>query len=194
MENINLSILTEAQYQLLASKDPRGYYDNRTREQLYSLIDKLVAHKKQGTKEELRLLKRFKNAEFGILLPGDRKTNGTLKFKVSLCLDGEHEGDIITGGTLIINEKGCVQGNISAAEIICKGKMEGDVSAGQKLTLQSTGTLLGNVIAPAVQIAPGAMFKGKCKLGNPELKVKVAQKKEGRVPIKNRISQLFRAG
>jgi hypothetical protein len=51
---------------------------------------------------------------------------------------------------------------------------------------------MGDVVAPAVQIAPGAMFKGKCKLGNPELKA--AQKKEGRVPIKNRISQLFRAG
>ena len=192
MENITLSILTEDQYQFLESKDPQGYYDNRTREQLYSLIDKLTAYKKQGAREELRLLKRFKHAEFGILLPGDRKTTGPLKFKVSLCIDGEHEGDITTGGTLIINEKGSVQGNISAAEIVCKGKIEGDVSAGQKLTLHSTGTLLGNVVAPAVQISPGAMFQGKCKLGNPELKA--AQQKEERVPIKNRISQLFRAG
>ncbi len=192
MENIKLSILTEAQYQFLESKDPRGYYDNRTREQLYSLIDKLVAHKKQGAKAEARLLKRFKHAEFGILLPGNRKTSGSLKFKVSLCLDGEHEGDIMTGGTLIINEKGRVQGNITAAEIICKGKIEGDVSAGKKLTLNSAGTLLGNVVAPAVQIAPGAMFKGNCKLGDPELKA--ARQKEERVPIKNRISQLFRAG
>jgi cytoskeletal protein CcmA (bactofilin family) len=192
MENIKLSVLTEAQYQFLVSKEPRGYYDNRTREQLYSLIEKLADHKNYCTKEETRLHKRLQNAEFGILLPGNRKTNGPLKFKVSLCLDGEHEGDITTGGTLIINEKGCVQGNISAEEIICKGKMTGDVSAGQKLTLHSTGSLMGDVVAPAVQIAPGAMFKGKCKLGNPELKA--ARKKEERVPIKNRIIQLFRAG
>ena len=192
MDTINLSILSETQFEFLESKEPRGYYDNRTREQLYSLIDKLVAHKKQASKEELRLFKRFKEAEFGILLPGNRTTSGPLKFKVSLRLDGAHEGDITTGGTLIISEKGSVQGNIVAAEIVCKGKMEGDVSAGRKLTLQSTGTLLGNVVAPAVQIAPGALFKGKCKLGDPELKA--AQKKEERVPIKNRISQLFRAG
>jgi cytoskeletal protein CcmA (bactofilin family) len=192
METIKLAVLTQAQYQFLVSKEPKGYYDNRTREQLYSLIDKLADHKKYCAKEEARLHKRFQNAEFGILLPGNRKTSGPLKFKVSLCLDGEHEGDITTGGTLIISEKGSVQGNISAEEIICKGTMTGDVSAGQKLTLHSTGTLMGDVVAPAVQIAPGAMFKGKCKLGDPELKA--AQKKEGRVPIKNRISQLFRAG
>ena len=192
METIKLSVLTQAQYQFMVSKEPRGYYDNRTREQLYSLIDKLAGHKKYCTKEEARLHKQFQKAEFGILLPGNRKTNGPLKFKVSLCLDGEHEGDITTGGTLIINEKGCVQGNVSAEEIICKGKMEGDVSVGQKLTLHSTGTLMGDVVAPAVQIAPGAMFKGKCKLGNPELKA--ARKKAERVPIKNRIIQLFRAG
>jgi cytoskeletal protein CcmA (bactofilin family) len=192
METIKLAVLTQAQYQFLVSKEPKGYYDNRTREQLYNLIDKLADHKKYCAKEEARLHKRFQNAEFGILLPGNRKTSGPLKFKVSLCLDGEHEGDITTGGTLIISEKGSVQGNISAEEIICKGTMAGDVSAGQKLTLDATGTLMGDVVAHAVQIAPGAVFKGKCKLGNPELKA--AQKKEGRVPIKNRISQLFRAG
>jgi len=192
METIKLSVLTQAQYQFMLSKEPRGYYDNRTREQLYSLIEKLAAHKKYCAKEETRLHKQFQKAEFGILLPGNRKTSGPLKFKVSLCLDGEHEGDITTGGTLIINEKGSVQGNITAGEIICKGKMEGDVSAGQKLTLHSTGTLMGDVVAPAVQIAPGAMFKGKCKFGNPELKA--ARKKEERVPIKSRIIQLFRAG
>ena len=192
METIKLSVLTQAQYQFLVSKEPRGYYDNRTREQLYSLIDKLAGHKKHCAKEETRLHKRFQGAEFGILLPGDRKTNGPLKFKVSVCLDGEHAGDITTGGTLIINEKGSVQGNISAQEIICKGKIEGDVSAGQKLSLYSTGTLMGDVVATAVQIAPGAMFQGKCKLGNSELKA--AQKKEERVPIKNRIIQLFRTG
>ncbi|MEE8127337.1 MAG: polymer-forming cytoskeletal protein [Nitrospinaceae bacterium] len=191
-ENIKLSILTEAQYQFLVSKKPRGYYDNRTRVQLYSLIDTLADHKKYCTKKETRLHKRFQNAEFGILLPGNRKTNGPLKFKVSLCLDGEHEGDITTGGTLIINEKGSVQGNISAEEIICKGTMVGDISAGQKLTLHSTGTLMGDVVAPAVQIAKGAMFKGKCKLGNPELKA--SQKKEERVPFKYRIRKLFHVG
>lgn len=192
MENIKLSVLTQAQYQFMVSKEPQGYYDNRTREQLYSLIEKLAGHKKFCTREETRLHKRFQKSEFGILLPGDRKTNGPLKFKVSLCLDGEHEGDITTGGTLIVNEKGSVQGNVSAEEIICKGTIEGDVSARQKLNLETTGSLIGNVVASAIQIDPGALFKGKCKLGNPELKA--PQKKEERLPIKNRIIQLFRAG
>ena len=192
METIKLGVLTQAQYQFMVSKEPQGYYDNRTREQLYSLIEKLADHKKYCAREETRLHKRFQKAEFGILLPGNRKTNGSLKFKVSLCLDGEHEGDITSAGTLIINKSGCVQGNISAKEIICKGKIEGDVSAVQKLNVHATGSLMGDVVASAVQIAPGAMFKGKCKLGNAELKA--AQKKEERVPIKNRIIQLFRAG
>lgn len=192
METVKLTILTESQYQFLVSREPRGYYDNRTREQLYSLIELLTAHKKECSREEARLYKQFMDAEFGILLPGDRKTSGSLKFKVSLCLDGAHEGDITTGGTLIINEKGLVHGNISAAEIICKGKIEGNVSAAKQLTLQSTGTLLGDVVASSVQIAPGALFQGKCKLGKPELRA--SRKKEEGKPIKNRISQLFRAG
>lgn len=192
MEQIKLSVLTQAQYQFLVDKEPQGYYDNRTREQLYSLIDKLAAHKKDCSREEARLHKHFQNAEFGILLPGDRKTSGPLKFKVSLCLDGEHEGDITTGATLIINEQGSVQGNLAAGEIICKGQITGNVSATKQLTVHAGATLLGDVKAPAVQIAPGATFQGKCNLGNPALKAE--KKKEERVPIKNRISQLFRTG
>ena len=156
METIKLSVLTQAQYQFMVSKEPQGYYDNRTREQLYSLIEKLAGHKKYCTREEARLHKQFQKAEFGILLPGNRKTNGPLKFKVSLCLDGEHAGDITTGGTLIINEKGSVQGNVSAGEIICKGKIEGDVSASQKLTLDSTGTLMGDVVCIRRSNFPGS--------------------------------------
>jgi cytoskeletal protein CcmA (bactofilin family) len=192
METIKLGVLTQAQYQFMVSKEPQGYYDNRTREQLYNLIEKLAGHKKYCTKEETRMHKRLQNAEFGILLPGDRKTKGPLKFKVSLCLDGEHEGDISTGGTLIINEKGRVHGNISAKKIICKGEVNGNISASEKLTVHSIGSVMGDVVAPAVKIAPGAMFKGKCKLGNSELKA--VKKKEERVPIKSRIIQLFRAG
>jgi cytoskeletal protein CcmA (bactofilin family) len=192
METIKLSVLTEAQYQFMVSKEPQGYYDNRTREQLYSLIEKLANYKKDSAREESRLHKKFQNSEFGILFPADRKTSGPLKFKVSLCLDGEHDGDIITAGTLIINEKGSVKGNVSAAEIICKGEIAGTATAEKQLTLEATGTLMGDMVASAVQIAPGAIFKGKCKLGNPELKT--AKRKEERIPIKNRIIQLFRAG
>jgi len=192
MENIKLNVLTQAQYQFLVSKEVDGYYDDRTREQLYSLIDKLWAHKQAWSKEEARLHKRFQGVEFGILFPGQRKTTGPLKFKVSLCINGDHEGDIITGGTLIVGEHGCVQGNVSAEEIICKGQITGDVKAGTQLTLSSSGSLLGNVVAPAVQIAPGAVFKGKCKLGSD--RPKPVQPPVEKMPIKNRISQLFGAG
>ncbi len=192
MDTLKLNVLTSAQYQFLDSKDPKDYYDNRTREQLYSLIDQLEGNKKTCTREETRLRKRFQGAEFGILLPGNRKTTGPLKFKVSLCVNGDHEGDIATGGTLIINEQASVHGNISAAEIICKGKLAGDVSAGRKLTLYSTGMLVGDVVASAMKIAPGALFKGKCKLGNSQ--PKAGKPLPVRVPIKNRISQLFKVG
>ena len=89
METIKLKVLTQAQYQFLESKDCNGYYDNRTREQLYGLIEKLRNQKKYRTREESRLYKIFQKAQFGILLPGNRKTNGPLKFKVSLCINGE---------------------------------------------------------------------------------------------------------
>lgn len=192
MENIKLKVLTQAQYQFLETKETGGYYDNRTREQLYSLIEKLGTHKKDCSREESRLQRKFNGTEFGILLPGNRKTTGPLKFRASLCINGDHEGDVSTSGTLIIGDQGSVQGNISAQEVICKGKMTGDVSALQKLILYSTGTLLGDLVTPAVQIAPGALFKGKCKLGSPQRQTE--ERKPERIPIKRRLIQLFKTG
>ena len=192
METIKLKVITQAQYQFLASKDPNDYYDNRTREQLYSLIEKLKDHKKYRTRDESRLHKKFQEVQFGILLPGNRKTTGPLKFKVSLCINGEHVGDVTTGGTLIISDQGSVRGNVIAEEIICKGQITGNVSARRKLTLSSSGTLVGDLVAPAVHIAPGALFQGKCKLGMPQPHaVEIPQE---RVPLKNRIGQLFKVG
>ena len=165
IENVKLKVLSQAQYQFLVAKDPRGYYDDRTREQLYRLIEKLETDKKTCGRDENRLRKKFQGAEFGILLPAGQKTSGPLKFKPSLCVNGVHEGDITCGSTLIINAQGSVHGNITAEEVICKGQLAGDVTARGKLTVYSTGTLLGDVIAQQVQVAPGALFKGKCKLG-----------------------------
>ena len=177
MENKKLKVLTAAQFDFLASKEAAGYYDDRTREQMYSLIEKLEARRKYCSRDEIRLLKILENVEFGILLPANRKTTGNLKFKVSLCVNGDHEGDITTGGVLIINNQGSVRGNILAGEVICKGRINGDVRARQKLTLYSSGVLEGDLVAPAVQVAPGALFKGKCKLGSPQTP---SPKKEGK--------------
>ncbi|NIQ00610.1 MAG: hypothetical protein GWM98_09620 [Nitrospinaceae bacterium] len=192
MEQIKLNVLTHTQYKLLTSKDPQGFYDNKTREQLYSLIEKLEAHRKFCSKEELRVMKKFQGAEFGIDLPGNRKTSGPLKFRVSVCINGYHDGEVITAGQLIVSETGSINGNVSAAEVICKGKIAGNVAAGRRLVVAASGMLVGNVEAPAAQIAPGAMFKGKCKLGTPGPGETV--KTEDKKPIKNRISQLFGVG
>jgi len=167
MDNVKLSTLTPAQYQFLESKKAEGFYDHKTREYLYALIDKLESQRKANTRAENRLRERFKGIEFGILLPEGQKSTGRIKFKSSLCVNGVHEGDIITGGTLIINSQGSVYGNLRAEEVICKGRLAGDVAAEKKLTVYSTGSMLGDVVAPSIQIAPGALFKGKCKLGTP---------------------------
>lgn len=192
MDKVNLKILTQAQYQFLASKNPDGFYDDRMRQQLYAIIDLLERAGKRCGKEENRLRQKFQNVEFGILLPANQKTTGTLKFKNNLCVNGVHEGDITSGGTLIINSQGTVYGNLTAAEVLCKGKLAGDVKAGAKLTVYSTGTVLGDVVAPSIQVAPGALFKGRCKLGNPSSGVQAIPKQDA--PRKNALGRLFKTG
>ena len=86
---------------------------------------------------------------------------GELNFKNTLCIDGEFEGKLTTGGKLIVAEEGAVLADIEAGTVICRGKITGNVIASQKVEIHSTGKILGDVLAPALMIELGAVFNGK---------------------------------
>jgi len=68
-----LAVLTVPDYNLIASKDPQGSYDRRTRENLYWIIEKLQVNPRHLTTLERRLLEKFGSANFSPLEDKDKK-------------------------------------------------------------------------------------------------------------------------
>ena len=62
-----IKTLTVTEFNLIASKDPHGSYDRRTRETLQQIIYKLVGNPRTHTDLERKLFYKFRDAKFGAL-------------------------------------------------------------------------------------------------------------------------------
>ena len=74
MEQKKLKILKPEEYRFIEDKDPEGIYDQKMREDLYWIIEKLGKGIRKGSYAESRLYKRFRNADFGFLLGKNKGT------------------------------------------------------------------------------------------------------------------------
>lgn len=89
---------------------------------------------------------------------------GKIKSEASIRIEGKFIGDIECQGDVTIGEKGVVNSNISAREIIVAGSVHGNVTSKGKLTITSTGKLYGNLSASSFVIEEGGIFQGTSKM------------------------------
>ena len=78
MTDHKLNILTITEYNLIATKDPIGSYDRRTRENLYAIILKLSNARANLSPLEFTVFQKFRRARFSPLGEKDKK----VKFEV----------------------------------------------------------------------------------------------------------------
>jgi cytoskeletal protein CcmA (bactofilin family) len=85
-----------------------------------------------------------------------------------LRLDGHMEGGIIGRGTLIMGEKGLLQGEIQVGRVILGGRVEGKVTAQESIHITPTGKLFGTAVTSQLVIDEGGIFEGESKSLRPE--------------------------
>ena len=78
MTDKQLNALTITEYNLIATKDPVGSYDRRTRENLYAIIEKLFKARSELSPLEFTIFQKFREANFAPLDEKDKR----VKFEV----------------------------------------------------------------------------------------------------------------
>ena len=94
----------------------------------------------------------------------DALFKGELSFKGSLCIDGKFEGQIKTGGMLIVSETGDIEADIQAGVVVCRGKVRGNILASEKIEMHPKSKVIGDVKTPCLNIEIGAVLDGKCDM------------------------------
>lgn len=76
-------------------------------------------------------------------------------------LDGRLEGKILGQGSLIIGERGTLQGEIDVGSLVLHGRVDGIVVASDSIRITRTGRLCGRLYAVRFLIEEGGIFEGE---------------------------------
>lgn len=93
--------------------------------------------------------------DHGITLQGDIVSDENIRVR------GRVEGNVATSGTVVIEPKGAVLGEITAENLILEGSLEGRVTVARKFELRPSGRMRGDIRAAVVAIAEEAFLQGK---------------------------------
>lgn len=89
------------------------------------------------------------------------KIRGECSGSEDFRIEGEVHGTIrLDGARLTVGERGIVQANIEAREIIVDGMVEGNLKASERLRLGASSRVRGDLEAPCIGMDDGARFHG----------------------------------
>lgn len=109
--------------------------------------------------------KRFKTPKVSTVIGQDTRINGDLVFDGGLHLDGEIRGNLSTqkegNTTLIVSEKGAIEGDVHVNCLILNGRVVGDVYVSERVELASEARVTGTVHYRMLEMAMGAEVNGQ---------------------------------
>ncbi|MBI5475768.1 MAG: polymer-forming cytoskeletal protein [Ignavibacteriales bacterium] len=90
---------------------------------------------------------------------------GKLRTPGSIRIDGKIIGEVNASQNIAIGSSGDVDGNMNAKSITIGGKIKGTITAQEKLVFESKAVIKGDIRAAKLVIDEGAIFDGKCTMG-----------------------------
>ncbi|MFQ5463551.1 MAG: polymer-forming cytoskeletal protein [Phycisphaerae bacterium] len=105
------------------------------------------------------------NNEYPTVLGADAVFKGELAFEKGVRLLGKFEGEIDSGGRLLIAGGASLDGNVKADTIRIDGNVKGNLDAKAKVQLSESARVEGDVQAARLEVAEGAVLVGRCMVG-----------------------------
>ena len=93
--------------------------------------------------------------EEGMTLEGDIVSEENVRVR------GRIDGNVSTSGSVVIEPKGSIKGEVTADNLILEGNLEGRATVARKFELRATGRMRGDIRAAVVAIAEEAFLQGK---------------------------------
>lgn len=87
----------------------------------------------------------------------------------TVMFNGRLRGEIESSDTLIIGERGRINGTIRATTVIVHGEITGNVTASDRVELKGTARVTGDIEAAAIIMEEGVFLDGRCHMTRPRL-------------------------
>jgi len=96
----------------------------------------------------------------GTVIKGDVSSDGDLR------IDGKVIGTITSKSKVVLGATGTVEGEIKSQNTDIYGYHKGNIQAQDMVFLKSTANLTGDIQTSKIVIESGAIFSGRCTMGN----------------------------
>lgn len=96
----------------------------------------------------------------GTVIKGDVSSDGDLR------IDGKVIGTITSKSKVVLGATGTVEGEIKSQNTDIYGHHKGNIQAQDMVFLKSTANLTGDIQTSKIVIESGAIFSGRCTMGN----------------------------
>jgi cytoskeletal protein CcmA (bactofilin family) len=123
--------------------------------------------------------------QYDTLISSKTEINGDINFVGGLHVDGVVKGNLTaeegSGATVRISDKGKVEGEIQAPNIIVNGDVVGDVHASEYVELAKNANVTGDVYYKMMEMVLGAVVNGQLhqsKDGQPKPKLLTQSRSE----------------
>lgn len=104
------------------------------------------------------------------------KFEGNLSSPSTTKIEGHIVGNLRGESGIIIGEKGVVEGNVNAVDVIIYGTVKGNIKS-HKLEIKRTGNLDGDITVEDFITESGCRFNGNCKMGDDKSKSNIIDMK-----------------
>lgn len=91
---------------------------------------------------------------------------GTLTSESDVRISGRVDGKLQVKGKVIVAQEGNVDGEIKAASLDVAGRVHGEVVVEERVVLKSSAQVEGNIQTARLVVEEGAVFNGRCQMGN----------------------------
>lgn len=129
--------------------------------------------------------KKRKPSKVDSLIGQQSRVLGDIRFGGGLHIDGMIKGNVQSDtderATLIVSDRGSIEGEVRVPYIILHGLVHGDVYANEHIELASTARVEGNVYYALIEMAMGAEVNGKLVRINDAQRAPLALNHDGRV-------------
>lgn len=93
------------------------------------------------------------------------KVEGDFVGEGNVIVEGIVSGNLRTNKNLKVGERSKILANIKATNALISGEINGNISIEGTLELTGTAKVHGDIKAKTIVIAAGAIFNGKCEMG-----------------------------
>ena len=113
------------------------------------------------------------------------KVRGRFNCDGNVIVEGELNGSIKSGGFLLVGDQAKIIANIEANEARIGGVIHGNIKVAGVLYITSNAQISGDIECEKLAIEEGAVFVGRCSMGEVVVDSKVT-KKQGLRPKKSK--------